>query len=43
LLKEGVIKCFIVPPEMYHSVLHLRANQKLVFCLCRTCVLTSNK
>ena len=43
LRKEGLIKCTIVPPEtMYHPVLPFRANQKLMFGLCRTCVLTSN-
>ena len=41
LLKEGIIKCSIVPPEkLYHPVLQFRANQKLIFNLCRTCVLT---
>ena len=41
--KEGLIKCTIVPPErLYHQVLPFRANQKLMFGLCRTCVLTSN-
>jgi len=37
------MKCSIVPPErLYHPVLPFRANQKLMFSLCRTCVLTSN-
>jgi len=41
--KEGLIKCTIVPPEiLYHPVLPFRSNQKLMFSLCRTCVLTSN-
>ena len=41
--KEGLIKCTFVPPErLYHPVLPFRANQKLMFSLCRTCVLTSN-
>ena len=43
LHKEGLIKCTIVPPErLYHPVPPFRANQKLMFSLCRTCVLTSN-
>ena len=43
LRKEGVIKCSIVPPErLYHIVLHFRANQKPMFSLCQTCVLTSH-
>ena len=41
--KEGLMKCTIVPPErLYHPVLPFRANHKLMFSLCRTCVLTSN-
>ena len=28
--------------EVYHPVLPFRANQKLMFSLCRKCVLTSN-
>jgi hypothetical protein len=42
LRKEGLMKCSIVPPEIYHPVLPYRANQKLIFRLCRTCVLTTN-
>ena len=38
---DGLIKCSIVPPERY-PVLPFRPNQNLMFCLCRTCVLTSN-
>jgi len=35
---DGLIKCSIVPPErLYLPVLPFRANQKLMFCLCRTC------
>jgi hypothetical protein len=41
--KEGLIKCTIVPPQkLYLPVLNFRSNQKLMFSLCRTCVLTSN-
>ena len=33
----------IVPPErLYHPVLPFRANKKLMFCVSRTCVKTSN-
>ena len=43
LSKEGLIKCSIVPPErLYHRMLPFRANQKLTFCLCGTCAVTSN-
>lgn len=38
LKKEGLIKCSILPPrQLYHPVLPYRCNQKLLFCLCRTC------
>jgi len=40
---DGLIKCSIVPPErLYHPVLPFRCNNKLIFCLCRSCVLTSS-
>ena len=43
LSKEDLIKCSIFPTErLYYPVLYFRANQKLMFSLCRTCVLTSN-
>jgi len=38
---EGLIRCSIVPPDkLYHPVLPYTCNNKLVFCLCRTCVYT---
>jgi hypothetical protein len=43
LRKDGLMKRSIVPPEgLYHPVLPFRANEKPMFSLCRTCVLTSN-
>jgi len=43
LRMDGLIKCSIVPPErFYHPVLPFRCNKKLIFCLCRMCVLTSS-
>jgi len=43
LSKKGLLKCSIVPPERaYHPVFPFCANLKLMFRLCRTCVLTSN-
>jgi hypothetical protein len=40
---DGQMKCSIVPPEkLYHPVLPILANQKLMFCLCRNCVLTAD-
>jgi len=41
LRMDGLIKCSIVSPEkLYHPALPFRCNNKLMFCLCRTCVLT---
>jgi len=41
---DGLIKFSIVPPKrFYHPVLAFRCNNKLMFCLCRTCVLTSSR
>ncbi|KAG5873795.1 hypothetical protein JTB14_024111 [Gonioctena quinquepunctata] len=35
---EGLIKCKILPPQdLYHPVLSLKMNNKLMFILCRTC------
>jgi len=43
LKMEGLIKCKIVPPnDLYHPVLPYRRDKKLLFCLCRTCVLEHN-
>jgi len=39
LKMEGLIKCKIVPPQnFYHPVLQYKYDNKLLFCLCRTCV-----
>jgi len=43
LRMEGLMKCKIVPPkDVYHPVLPYRCDKKLLFCLCRTCVLEHN-
>ena len=43
LRMDGLIKCCIVPPEkLNHPVLPLRRNNKHMFCLCKTCVLTAS-
>ena len=40
---EGLIKCSIVPPiNLFHPVLPYRSNNKLLFCLCRSCVYERN-
>jgi len=37
------MKCSIVPPKrLYHPVLPFRYNKKLLFCLCRSCVVEQN-
>ena len=43
LKMQGLMKCKIVPPkDLYHPVLPYRCDKKLLFCLCRTCVLEHN-
>jgi len=43
LQMEGLIKCSIVPPmNLCHPVLPYRSNNKLFFCLCRSCVFERN-
>lgn len=41
---NGLIKCKILPPtDLYHPVLPMKMNDKLMFILCRTCGQTLNK
>jgi hypothetical protein len=43
LKKEGLIKCWIVPPNrLYHPVLPFRCNNSLLFCLRKTCAIEQN-
>jgi len=43
LQMEGLIKCSIVPPKnLCHPVLPYRSNNKLLFCLCSSCVFERN-
>ena len=43
LKKEGLIKCRVLPRErLYHPVLPFRCNNKLLFCLCRSCAVEQN-
>jgi G:T-mismatch repair DNA endonuclease (very short patch repair protein) len=43
LTMERLMKCLIVPPkDLYHPVLPFRHKQKLLFCMCRSCVLQQN-
>jgi len=42
LRMEGLIKCSIIPPgKSYYPILPFRCDNKHMFCLCRTCVLTT--
>src|SRR5271170_7216804 len=41
---EGLIKCKVLPPDrLYHPVLPVRLNKKLIFPLCITCAETQPK
>jgi hypothetical protein len=43
LEKDVIIKYFVLPPKrLYHPVLPYRCNNKLLFCLCRTCAIEQN-
>ena len=43
LSKECLIKCTVLlPKRLYHPVLPIRCNNKLLFCLCRTCAFECN-
>ena len=43
LKMEGLMKCKIVPTkDLYHPFLPYRFDKKLLFCVCRTCVLEHN-
>ena len=43
LQKEGLIKCTVLPPtRLYHPVLPYRCDNKLLFCLCRSCATQQN-
>jgi len=38
LRKEGLIKCCVLPPQsLYYPVLTFRCNDRLLFCLCKSC------
>ena len=43
LQKEGLVKCLVLPPKrLYHPVLPYRCNNKLLFCLYKTCAIQHN-
>ena len=43
LQKEGLIKCSVLPPKrLSHPVLPFCSNNKLLFCLCKSCATEQN-
>ena len=43
MLQKGLIKCIVLPPKrLYHPVLPYRCNNKLLFCLCKSCAIQQN-
>ncbi|KAL7292593.1 hypothetical protein TKK_0013725 [Trichogramma kaykai] len=41
---DGLIACDILPPQnLFHPVLPIRMNGRLIFALCRTCAATENQ
>ena len=43
LSMEGLIKCTVLlTRRLYHLVLPFRCNNKLLFCLCKTCAVECN-
>ena len=44
LQKDGMTKCAILSPKRFHHpVLPFRCNNRLLFCLCRTCVIWKDR
>jgi len=44
LRKEGLIKWCVLPPQkLYHLVLPFRCNDRLLFCLCKSCATEHNE
>jgi hypothetical protein len=38
MLVKGLVRCTVLPPwDLYHPWLPYRSNNRLIFCLCRTC------
>ena len=43
LRKEGLIKCCVLPPQrLHHLGVNFRCNDKLFFCLCKSCATERN-
>jgi hypothetical protein len=44
LQKGGLMKCTILPPKhLFHTVLPFRCNNRLLFCLCRSCAMLQSR
>ena len=44
LLKDGLMKCSILPPRrLFHPVPPFSFNKRLLFCLCRSCAMEQNR
>ena len=44
LVKDCLMKCSILlPRHLYHPVLPFRCNKRLLFCLCRACIVEQNR
>jgi hypothetical protein len=42
--KDGLMKCTILPPKhLFHPILPFRCNNRLLFCLCRSCAIQQNR
>ena len=43
LLKDGLMKCSILPPRHLHHPIPFRCNKRLLFCLCRAFAVEQNR
>jgi hypothetical protein len=44
LQKDVIMKCTILPPKhLFYPVLRFRCNNRLLFCLCRSCAMQQNR
>jgi hypothetical protein len=44
LQKDGLMKCSILPPKhLFYQGVPFRCNNRLLFCLCRSCAIQQNQ